>query len=188
MKKLADISAFERLQNNANAGFVSDLSVFNIFDYRSAGEEALQIYRDVYRKSHHGGKMIDAVPAIAQYVYTALIDASDKFLPQSPTEIDNYVEDDMYEFQEEFIGAWNDLYPMPKDDRDAVAVMMKRVEDIVKEKVKAYVSAKRQKQGLSEWENTEEDQDFSWWFDDGKPANGAPANNKEFQDWLDSAD
>ena len=29
MRKLADISAFEQLQNGANAGFVSDMSVFN---------------------------------------------------------------------------------------------------------------------------------------------------------------
>ena len=29
MKKLADISAFERLQNQAHAGFVSNMSVFN---------------------------------------------------------------------------------------------------------------------------------------------------------------
>lgn len=29
MKKLADISSFERLQNQAHAGFVSDMSVFN---------------------------------------------------------------------------------------------------------------------------------------------------------------
>ena len=76
MKKLADISAFERLQINANAGMVSDMAVFNAVSLVKARPEFMQLLRIVDGgRSAEAKRILQTIKSYGPIAMNACIDA-----------------------------------------------------------------------------------------------------------------